>query len=305
MRYHTDLRMLAAFVTVAREGNVTRAAEILHLSQPAVTQQLKRLTNTCGAQLFRRTAQGLELTPNGVALLSDAEKVLNAMAKFESSARTLKGGPQGRIRIGTIIDPEFTRLGALLAEISRAAPDLETELFHGVSGDVVSRLLRDEIDVGYFLGDLASAGPIGADRVASQVHRQILVDFAYYVIAPPGWEDRVLGKSWAELARLPWVGTQPASVHSRMLRQIFDELGITPRTVARVDQEVSMMAMVRSGMGLSLCRDSLALIEKENHAIAVADQVEVKTELSFITLAARRTDPRIAAAFDAITAVWC
>lgn len=304
MRHLTDLRTLTAFVTVSREGNVTRAAEILNLTQPAVTLQLKRLSDACGIQLFRRTPKGLELTPDGTALVAKAEQVLSAMADFSNSARNLTTGVRGRIRIGTVIDPDFTRLGALLAELTRTAPGLETELVHGVSGDVLARVLRDEIDAGYFLGELDSTDWSYDEMTVSKIRRKVLARFSYLVIAPPGWDSKVRGKGWKELAQLPWVGTVSTSVHNRLLTKIFDDLGLAPRTVALVDQELSMLAMVRSGVGLSLCRDSLALFEKQAYGVAVADQVEIETTLSFITHAARRTDPRVACVFDAISSVW-
>ncbi|SLN52616.1 LysR family transcriptional regulator [Roseisalinus antarcticus] len=304
MRHLTDLRTLTAFVTVLREGNVTRAAEMLHLSQPAVTLQLKQLSEACGMELFHRTPKGLSPTHQGALLAVKAEKVLSAMAEFGHAARTLTGGIQGRIRIGTVIDPDFTRLGAFLAELNRAAPGLETELFHSVSGEILARVLRDEIDAGFFLGELDVAARAGDETIASRIHQQLLARFSYFVIAPPGWENRIRGKDWTDLAQLPWIGTQKSSVHNRLLTRIFGDLGVTPRTVARVDQELSMLAMVRSGIGLSLCRDSLALFEKQANGVAVADRVEIGTTLSFITLAERRSDPRVACIFDAMSGVW-
>jgi|AntRauTorckE5430_2_1112549.scaffolds.fasta_scaffold00794_3 DNA-binding transcriptional LysR family regulator len=304
MRHSTDLRTLSAFVTVAREGNVTRAAAILHLTQPAVTLQLKRLAEACGVQLFTRTSKGLELTQAGAELAVKAERVLAAMAEFGNTARNLTGGVQGQIRIGTIIDPDFTRLGAFLAELHRTAPGLETELAHGMSGNVLSQILRDEVDAGYFLGEIDAIARADEDATVSKIHRQVLAHFSYFVIAPPGWETRIRGQDWAGLAKLPWIGTPPASVHHRLLARIFGDLGITPRTVAKVDQELSMLAMVRSGVGLSLCRDSLAFYERQTHGIAVADRVELETTLSFITLKARAEDPGIAYAFDAMSHVW-
>lgn len=304
MRYSSDLRTLSAFVTVSREGNVTRAAEILHLSQPAVTLQLKRLGAACGVQLFTRTSKGLELTHAGEKLVVKAERVLAAMTEFDTTARNLTGGVQGRIRIGTIIDPDFTRLGAFLADLHRTAPGLETVLVHGVSGDVLSRLLRDEIDAGYYLGEIDGIARADEDATVSRIHRKVLAHFSYFVIAPPGWDTRIRGKGWADLARLPWIGTPPASVHNRLLARVFGDLGITPKTVALVDQELSMLAMVRSGVGLSLCRDSLALFERQTNGLAVADRVEVDTTLSFITPRARAEEPGIAHMFDAMSRVW-
>jgi DNA-binding transcriptional LysR family regulator len=304
MRHITDLRTLTAFVTVAREGNVTRAAEILHLTQPAVTLQLKRLSESCGAQLFRRTSRGLELTRDGETLAVKAEKVLSAMTEFDVSVKNLCESVEGEVRIGTIIDPDFIRLGSLLAYLTSAAPRLQTELVHGVSGTILSRLLRQDLDAGYFLGELESVAGWSMQDIVAKVHQQKLTTFSYFVVAPPGWDDRVRGKSWAELAEMPWIGTTPSSVHNRLLAKIFDGLGLRQRIVARVDQELSMLAMVRSGVGLSLCRDSLAWFEKQSNALAIADQVEIETTLSFLSLADRQTDPRIKAVTEAVTRVW-
>ena len=110
-----DLRTLRAFVTVAREGNVTRAAEKMHVTQPAVTLQLKRLAAETGLLLFRRTATGLELTQEGALLAAKAEQVLAALTDFGQTAGHLATRVRGKIRLGTIIDPEFTRLGAFLS----------------------------------------------------------------------------------------------------------------------------------------------------------------------------------------------
>ena len=77
-----DLQTLRAFVAVAREGNVSRAAERLHLSQPAVSLQLKSLATHTGLLLFTRTPQGLALTRDGAALLPHAEKTLSAANDF-------------------------------------------------------------------------------------------------------------------------------------------------------------------------------------------------------------------------------
>ncbi len=304
MRHLTDLRTLTAFVTVAREGSVTRAASILHLTQPAVTLQLKRLSEASGVQLFQRTPHGLELTRDGAALAVKAEQVLDAMDEFGRSARSLAGRVQGKIRVGTIIDPDFTRLGAFLAKLTSLAPGLETELVHGVSGEVLGRLLRDEIDAGYFLGDIAAAGRTMDSALEARVHQVTLARFSYRVVGPPGWDSRIRGKGWKALAQLPWIGTPPASVHNRLLSGIFAEHGVTPNTVAMVDQELSMLAMVRSGVGLSLCRDSLALYEKQTNGIVISDQVDVPTVLSFITRASRRAEPAVALALEAISNVW-
>ena len=112
-----DYTRLRAFVTVAREGNLTRAAERLFLSQPALSLQLKRLQESLGVTLFERMPRGMRLTEAGRTLLPAAERSLNAVAEFRAAAVGLKGMVGGRLRVGTIVDPEFLRLGGFLRSL--------------------------------------------------------------------------------------------------------------------------------------------------------------------------------------------
>jgi DNA-binding transcriptional LysR family regulator len=135
-------------------------------------------------------------------------------------------------------------------------------------------------------------------------HGRELAQLTYRVIAPPSFASFVRDADWTQLGSLPWIGTPPASVHNRLLARLFTDLGIRPNIVAQVDQEASMVAMVRTGVGLSLCRESIALHEKQAHGLVIADAVKISTTLSFICLEARSGDPTVAAAFDAIRRVW-
>lgn len=302
-----DLRTLRAFVAVAREGNVTRASAQLLVTQPAVTLQLKRLASETGVALFRRTSTGLELTHEGALLAAKAEQVLAALTDFGQTAGHLASRLRGKLRIGTIIDPEFTRLGAFLKALIESGPGIETTLRHGMSGEVPEGLRRNELDAGFFLGDLRDFDPIAGqpdENGAALFRSRILAQLTYRVVAPPALSGFVRGAGWAGLASLPWIGTPPASVHNRLLTRIFSELGLRQNVVAQVDQEPSMLAMVRTGVGLSLCRESIALHEQQAHGLIVADAVRIPTTLSFICLETCAETPAIAVAFDAIRRVW-
>lgn len=307
MKNLADLRSLQSFVTVARESNVSRAAERLHLTQPAISLQLKRLAAETGLKLFTRTSRGVELTRDGAALLVKAEQVLAALEDFRQTASRMTGTVRGTLHVGTVIDPDFIRLGQFLRAVAQTAPDLQTQLAHGMSGDVPVRLLRGEIDVGYFLGDPENGPPAPGPETArseSPFHYRALTRFKYRVVAPAGWEQRTAGRDWKALAELPWIGTPPASVHHRLLSRLFSDLGVTQNQVAVVDQEPSMLAMVRSGGGLSLCRESIALNEKQIHGLVVVDHAEIDVKLGFLTLASRKGEPAIDLAFDLITKIW-
>lgn len=294
-----DPQSLRAFVAVAREGQVSRAAQRLHLSQPAVSLQLKALAAQTGLRLFRRTPGGLALTPEGAALLPQAEKALSALADFGQAAQRLHSTVRGRLRIGTILDPEFTRLGAFLRQLVESAPQVQTELRQGMSGDVLALIQRGELDVGFYLGEPPASGPPLATRA--------LTHFTYRVLAPAGWGPQVLGRDWRALAALPWVTTPPASAHQRLLAVVFGPgslTGLEPHRVALVDQEASMLDLVRSGVGLSLVRDSIAIRESQARGLVIADRVSLDCALGFVCLQARLAEPVIGSAWTALEAVW-
>ncbi|PUB16157.1 LysR family transcriptional regulator [Yoonia sediminilitoris] len=299
----SNINNILAFVTVAREGSVSRAADVLNLTQPAISHQIKRLSEETGITLFTRSATGLSITPDGSAMLEKAEQVLQAMAEFRRHASKRVGHVSGKLKIGTIVDPEFIRLGRLLALLRSEHPDIETELVHGVSGDILKWLKQGRIDAGFYLSGPDDLPGIGSDNEET-VHTIKLADFTYRVIAPDGWQKQVENADWASLAALPWIGTPEKSVHHRLLASVFKNLGCRPNVVALVDQEPSMLEMVRSGIGLSLCRDSIALHQKQTFGLVVADAVSVPACLCFIALDQRKDNPMLSETFKLLQRSW-
>lgn len=300
----TDPQTLRAFVAVAREGNVSRAAQQLHLSQPAVSLQLKSLAESTGLRLFTRTPQGLVLTRDGAALLPQADRALAALQDFAQAALGLQTTVRGRLRIGTILDPEFIRLGAFLKVLVESAPQIETELRQGMSGEMLTLLARQELDVGFYLGQPNSLAGAKPGEPAPVFEARALTHFTYRVVAPAGWGPQVLGRDWRALAALPWLATPPASAHHRLLASAFEPLGLAPKRVALVDQEASMLDLVKSGVGLSLVRDSIAIRESQAHGLVIADKVGLDCVLSFVCLESRAAEPVVAAAWKALEVAW-
>ncbi|MGT2454011.1 LysR family transcriptional regulator [Cupriavidus basilensis] len=303
MRGISDLQILRAFVAVGRDGNVSRAAEQLHLSQPAVSLQLKTAANHTGLQLFQRKPHGLELTPEGQALLPFAERTLSALTEFNSMAASLHSSVRGIVRIGTILDPEFTRLGELLHQLVQMAPHAEIELRQEMSGAVLEQVERDALDVGFYL----SPSSDNEFEESSRIYAQELTEYTYRVVAPPGWRTRVMDCDWERLASLPWLSTPPQSIHSRLLKPIFgpnSRTGLSPKRVALVDQESSMIDLVKSGVGLSLMRDSIAIRESQAHGIEIVPSVFLQCKLMFICQRSRRNEPGVAAVWRALDRAW-
>jgi DNA-binding transcriptional LysR family regulator len=293
-----DYPGLRAFVVVAQEGNLTRAAERLHVTQPALSLQLKRLQTSLGVTLFERMPRGMRLTETGRKLLPAAERALAAATEFRAAAVGLKGSVTGLLRLGTIVDPEFLRLGSCLRQLAERHPGLTFALQHGMSGAMSREVEAGHCDVAFALG------PPGLDDLRERFHVLSLTSFAYRVVAPPGWAGQVRGKGWRDLAPLPWIGTPPESVHSRLLGRIASAEHVTFNQVAQVDLEPSMMDLVTSGVALALARDSLALRAAHANGVAIADAVTVPAELGLICRKERYAEPPIKAALETVGEVW-
>ena len=220
--------------------------------------------------------------------------MLDALDDFQRAIATLRDTLQGELRLGTILDPEFLRLGAALRHLMARYPAAHAAPRHVRLGGAGARGRAGRGILPRPAG--RAARPAGAARA--------LAAFSYYVVAPKGWGQMVSGRGWKEIAALPWIWTPPDSVHHRLLARKFAELDAVPNAVAEVDQEASMLDLVRSGVGLSLARDSLALRESQTHGLLLVQGLEIRTELSFVCLASRSGEPLVAAAFDAVRAAF-
>ena len=122
-----EIYQLRTFATVAELGQLTRAGEALHVSQPAVTAQIKALEDELQVELFERTSSGMLLTRAGERLLEHAENVLAAAQELKNQAQALSGSVSGKLVLGTVVDPEFIRLGELLKLTLERFPLVELE----------------------------------------------------------------------------------------------------------------------------------------------------------------------------------
>lgn len=292
-----ELQYLRAFIAVAREGNLTKASQLLHLTQPAVSVQLKRLQDVLSLRLFTRSLSGLEITSSGEKLLPLAERVLSALEDLELMADGMQDTLHGTISMGTILNPDSVRLSQVLQYLFENHPGLATKLRHGMTGWVCEQVLNGELDAGFYLGFPEEIDPVA-------FHAIQLTEFTYYIIAPKGWQERVANKGWHELASQPWIWTPPRSAHHRMLSKMFGGVSAQPCIAAEVDLEASMIDLVRSGVGLSLARDSLAEHEAQVYDAVVERSLPIRIPMWFIARAGRKDDPVIKAMFTAVATAF-
>lgn len=289
-----EIYQVRAFVTASKLGSITRAAEALHVTQPAVTAQIKALEEELGVTLFDRRPGRIQVTRAGEALLPAAQRLMDAASHLQSHARELQGEITGSFLLGTAADPESLRLGSWLNAMVRALPLLEIKTKDGLAEE-----LREQVATGLMQGAFY-IGPHQPRETAGLP----LQTLHYRVVAPAALRERMLRAGWRDLAALPWIGA-PAQHHAQtLLRDLFARQGLTHTQVVEVDATASPLGLVRAGVGLALVREELALPASEQGELVVWPHARVGAQLSFIHPRAAEHDPATVAALSALRSVW-
>ncbi len=286
--------LLRTFVTVAEQGHLTKAATLLHVTQPAVSGQIKALEESLGLKLFQRSPTGVRLTKAGEALLPKAKAALAATNEFAQDARQLVGQVTGKARVGTILDPAVIRLGEFTGKLLDRHPWFDLELAHGISTWAMESVSNGTLDAAFFMGS----------GFHSNVRDVQLAELVYHCVAPVAWRERIERGGWAEVAALPWIRPPRQSPHQRMQEELFEPLRLNPAAIVEADQEASISTLVKAGLGLGLMRDALADSAERAGDVFVWRNATARTTLSFVYLRGREKDPTIAALLDVVGELW-
>jgi DNA-binding transcriptional LysR family regulator len=289
-----ELYQLRSFVAIAEAGQLTRAAEALHVSQPALSAQLRALEDELGVTLFRRTPDGMQLTEGGRRCLAKAEKVLAAARGLRDEAASLKGKLAATARIGTLSDPVFARVGDFISASLERYPLLKIELHQGITGELLAQVRDGDLEAAFYYGDLHTPSVTGL----------ALRQLSYRVVGPAAWKDGLAEADWSVLSGKPWIIPPPISSQHEWVTDLLQAQGAKPAMVVESDSETVIASLVVSGVGMALMREDLAREYSLRGELFLWRDVRHDTTLWFVYLRERERDPAMRALLDVLKDLW-
>lgn len=152
-----ELRVLKYFLTVADEGNITRAADILHVTQPTLSRQLIELEDELGTALLIRGKRSVTLTDEGFLFKQQAEMIVELSDKLEHTFKDKKDVVCGTIRIGASEAVGCRALARYMKEFRERYPDVQFDLYNGMADNIKEMLERGLLDLGLVLEPVDTA----------------------------------------------------------------------------------------------------------------------------------------------------
>lgn len=240
-----NLELYRVFYTVARCGSLTKAAEELYISQPAVSQAIKQLETQLGAPLFNRMHRGMELSAQGGELIfGDVERALQLLAGVEDRLAELRGSATGMLRIGASETIFQYILSPKIVAYHKLYPQVKIELVSDVSPRIIEALKADRCDVGFLNLPLDETG----DEIRLTNTIMLLND-----VFVAGEEFRALaGKTLTvrELQNYPLLLLGEHTVARAAIDHFSESLGVRLQPAVEVDSWDFMKRLVSDGMGI-------------------------------------------------------
>lgn len=263
-------RRLQVFHTVAKQLSFTKAAELLFMTQPAVTFQVKQLEEHFNTRLFERSHAKIALTPAGRLVLEYAERILALSVEMEARVSDLTGSLGGPLLLGASTTIAEFMLPQILGEFKAAHPEVQAHMSVANSETIVNRVADHTIDVGL----------IESPSYLPTLTNEACCDDELVVICAP---DHVLAKHSTvkaqEIAALPWVRREPGSGTREFTDNYFRQCGVAP-------EDLNMMMELGSP-------EAMKGVVETGIAIAIVSRATIAKELKLGSLVAVPLEPRL------------
>lgn len=259
---HSTFRQLEIFEAIARLGSFTRASEELFLTQPTVSMQMKKLTDTVGAPLLEQVGKKVLLTEDGRELAQASREIFAILDRFGMSVAQRRGLEKGRLKLMAITTASYFA-PRLLGEFAKLHPGIDVSL-RVTNKEQVLASMADNLDDLYLLG----TPPDEIDVVAMPI-----MDNPIVVLAAPGHPLAGEGGIPLErLAREPWVMREAGSGTRKAIERLFHEHGLEIRPRLELGSNEAVKQAILADLGISaLSSHALTLHQPGQFAVLDAE----------------------------------
>lgn len=239
-----NLDLYKIFYTVARSGSLTKAADELFISQPAVSQSIRLLETQLGITLFNRGHKGMELSAQGGELIiDDVEKAIRLLCSVEDKVSALRHSAQGTLRIGASETIFQYCLADQIVEYHKLYPEVKFELTSDVSPKIIEYLKADRCDVGFLNLPLeVDEGVVVGETV------MLLNDI--FVAGEPYKDLKGKKISVWDLQKYPLLLMEEHTVSRTSFNHYCENLGLSLQPTIEIDSWGFMKQLVVDGMGI-------------------------------------------------------
>jgi DNA-binding transcriptional LysR family regulator len=237
-----NLDQLRALSEVAALGSFAAAARSLHLSQPAISLQIRELENRFGLALLHRVGRRATATAAGRELIDHARYLFEAESRARAAMRRHKEGRLGRVHIGTGATTLIYLLPPILRRLRMTYPDIDIAVTTGTTPDITDGMLAGRIDLGLV------TLPVD-DRA---FHVQLLRKDALVAIFPAKTKDVPDKITPAVVANAPLILEDARANHSRLVREWMRAKGLDARSAMELDSIEAIKTVVKAGLGMSI-----------------------------------------------------
>jgi LysR family transcriptional regulator, low CO2-responsive transcriptional regulator len=256
---HVSLRQLKVFEAAATHRSFSKAAQLLHLTQPGVSMHIKELETNAGLPLFERVGKRLFVTEAGQELLGRTREILRALKDAEDALDGLKGLKRGRINLAVVSTAKYF-VPRLLARFGRQFPELEVKLSVNNRDSVIDQLVSNEVDLA-----IMGRSPQALETVA-----EVFAQNPHVIIAAP---DHPLARERRiavdRVAKEIFIVREPGSGTRLAMEQFFEERALTCRVGMEMASNETIKQAVMAGMGVSFISRHTIDLEIQTQRLAV------------------------------------
>ncbi len=238
-----NLRQIEIFRTVMTNGTTARAAEVLHISQPAVSKMIQELERSLGFDLFSRVKGRLQPTPEGQLFFREVEQAFLGLAHLRGAAARIRDYGSGELRIACLSALSTNILPRALRAFMVRNPNVAITFQTRMSSNVRDLVASGQFDLGIVADEI--------DRTGVEV--QEFTQFRVAAAIPEGnplEELEVIRPT--DLAGQPFIALAPEDTTRREAEQAFEDAGVMPRTVIETPYSTTICSMVAAGIGIGL-----------------------------------------------------